>query len=162
MGLLGGRHTRAHGALLQQRRLRQRRRLLHGAPSPFNGAAVLPVPAGLVSVSDPNAVLVYAPDPTTGATGTAIPTIEVTYSGVNAAGISNIYISRYRPYHPVAPNGKANSTVTLLTLLPFRYLTEQLQLQPGSPGIRPGMSAGSATPRSAWLSLNVQPCSPIN
>ena len=103
----------------------------NGGKSPFTGAAVLPVPASLTAVSSPSAVLAYAPDPTTGATGTAVPVIEVTYGGVNPTGSANVYLSRYRPYHPTV-NGTTNTNLTLLAPLPFRQITEQLQPDPRS------------------------------
>ncbi|MBV9850210.1 MAG: hypothetical protein JO250_11095, partial [Armatimonadetes bacterium] len=89
--------------------------------------AVLPVPAGLVSVSDPAPVLAFAPDSTLSNLGNAIPAIEVTYGGISASGNADVYVSRYRPYHPRQANGQPNNAVTLLALLPFRQLTEQLQ-----------------------------------
>ena len=105
----------------------------NGQQSPFGGQAVLPVPAGLSSVSDPTAVLTFAPDPTQGVTGTSTPVIEVTYSGTGPTGAASVYVSRYRPYHPAAPNGAVNNGSRLLALLPFRQLAEQLQPSPGSP-----------------------------
>ena len=101
-----------------------------GSLGAFAGPAILPVPASLTALSNPSAVLTYAPDPTTGPTGTAIPVIEVTYSGVGPSGSANLYLSRYRPYHPVA-NNTVDPKTTLLAALPFRRLTEQLQLQAG-------------------------------
>ena len=81
----------------------------------FQTPSVLPVPAGLVSVADPSAVVTYGPDPS----GTAVPVIEVTYTGINATGNADIYVSRYRPYHPRKSDGTEDTTQTLLALVAF-------------------------------------------
>ncbi len=91
-------------------------------PSPFTAAAqVLPTPAGLSGVSDPTAVLTS----TTLTGSTTVPAIDVTYSGVNADGNTDIYVSRYLPYFVRNATGTVSSTVGL-ALTPSPAITEQL------------------------------------
>lgn len=92
---------------------------------PVGKPAVLPIPAGLTAVSDPNPVITNAPN-ITNSSGTAIPAIEVTYTGVGADGNADLYLSRYQPYHPRLANGSADSSTVLLGLMPFPSQDEQL------------------------------------
>lgn len=94
----------------------------------FGKSAVLPVPAGLVSVSDPNAVLIYVPK---GATTEPIPAIEVTYTGVSPDNNADIYVSRYLPYYVRDAQNKQTSQIGL-SLVPSPLITEQLQVGAGN------------------------------
>lgn len=101
-----------------------------GTPAPWQTNSVLPLPAGLVSVSDPSAILVAAPDPTQigpNGNGAAIPMIQVTYSGVAAGGNADIYVSHYRPYHPQKRDGTPDNARIALGLVYGPTLTETLQ-----------------------------------
>ncbi len=100
-----------------------------GGATPFTATAqALPTPAGLSGVSDPTAVLTS----TTLPNGSTVPAIDVTYSGVNADGNTDVYVSRYLPYNVRAANGTAVLTdasgknVVALALTPSPAITEQL------------------------------------
>ncbi len=96
-------------------------------PGTFTAPAVLPVPAGLSSVADPNPVLTYAPD----ASGNAIPVIEVTYTGIAPDGNSDIYVTRYRPYFVRDSKGNVTTQVAL-ALAAAPTINEQLALTAGN------------------------------
>ncbi|MDQ2688610.1 MAG: hypothetical protein M3Y28_12165, partial [Armatimonadota bacterium] len=94
----------------------------------FGKSAVLPIPAGLVSVSDPSATLISIPK---GTTTTPIPAIEVTYTGIAPDGNADIYVSRYQPYY--VRDAKNAPTVQIgLALIPSPLITEQLQADAGN------------------------------
>ncbi len=103
---------------------------INGSETPGH-TAVLPVPAGLVAVSDPNPVLTHAPDLANN-TGAPVPAIEVTYSGTGAGGSPDLFLSRYRPYRTLI-GGQPDTAVTSplsevqLGLMPFPAVSEQLQ-----------------------------------
>ena len=89
----------------------------------WRNPATLPIPAGLTSVSEPNAILIPS-NP---------PQIEVTYTGVSPDGNSDIYVSRYQPYHPYMAD-PTNSGASIpddkklgLLLTPSPQINEYLQ-----------------------------------
>ncbi|WP_301002228.1 hypothetical protein [Capsulimonas corticalis] len=74
----------------------------------WTNPATLPVPAGLVAVSEPHPVLL----PGTPGNTRAPSYIQVTYTGIAPDGNSDIYVSRYQPFHPYAAD-PADPTKTL-------------------------------------------------
>lgn len=94
----------------------------------FDKSAVLPIPAGLVSVSDPSAVLIYVPN---GTTPNPIPVIEVTYTGISPDGNADIYVSRYQPYYVRDARNQPTAQVGL-ALIPSPLINGQLQADPGN------------------------------
>lgn len=100
-----------------------------GANGPtFGKSAVLPIPAGLTSVSDPSATLIYVPQ---AATTKPIPAIEVTYTGIAPDGNADIYVSRYQPYY--VRDAQNNPTAQVgLALISSPLINEQLQADPGN------------------------------
>ena len=94
----------------------------------FAKSAVLPIPAGLVSVSDPSAVLISIPK---GTTSNPIPAIEVTYTGIAPDGNADIYVSRYQPYFVRNAQNQPTAQVGL-ALVPSPQISEQLQADPGN------------------------------
>ncbi len=90
-------------------------------PTAFGLIGALPLPPGLSGASDPSAVLTYTTPPG----GATVPAIDITYSGTNADGNTDVYVSRYLPYFVRAANGTASSTVGL-ALTPSPAITEQL------------------------------------
>lgn len=99
----------------------------------FTPATALPIPAGLVSVSDPSALLVHIPvgDPNVGSGGTPTLALEVTYTGIAPDGNADLYVSRYRPYFVRSTQGQATTQVGL-TLIPSPKIREQLQSDTGN------------------------------
>ncbi len=98
-----------------------------GAIGTFSLAGALPLPAGLSGASDPSALLTQ----TTLANGTTVPAIDITYSGTNADGNTDVYVSRYQPYkvrkadRTYATDANGNDVIGL-ALTPSPALTEQL------------------------------------
>jgi len=110
----------------------------------------LPIPAGLSGVSDASATVIPAPDTTASPSGSAtganpaatlvgtelvpptVPVIEVTYSGINETGSSDIYVSRFRPY---LPNSGTSSGVQNVALWPVPYPITNEQLRPDPSGV---------------------------
>jgi hypothetical protein len=115
--------------------------------SPFTLPSTLPVPAGLVDIGDPNPVLINAPSPDPSKDAAAIPSLEVTYSGVGSDGNSDIYVSRYQPYHPIGAAGAVNNASTLLGLMAYPQIIEQL-----NPVTRGLSQAANGNSRVPWWS----------
>ena len=99
----------------------------YGGPG-AGSEAKLPIPAGLSSVQDPTASLVWAPLPDNSFNAGSVPVraLEVTYSGTNGDGNADIYTSRYLPYNPKLPNGSTDTSSVLLQLLPTPNIKEVL------------------------------------
>lgn len=100
----------------------------NGAIGMFSPAGALPLPAGLSGASDPSALLSYT---TLSDRTTTVPAIDVTYSGVNADGNTDVYVSRYRPYNVRTATGAyaidANGNYAVgLALVPGPAITEQV------------------------------------
>lgn len=95
-------------------------------------AQALPTPPGLSAVADPTAVLTY----TTLPNNATVPAIDVTYSGTNADGNTDVYVSRYLPYFvrratstmaaPLLQADANGKSVVALALTPSPAITEQL------------------------------------
>ncbi len=102
---------------------------MSGGATPFTAfSQALPTPAGLSGVADPTAVLTQ----TTLANGNTVPALDVTYSGVNADGNTDVYVSRYLPYFVRKADGTTIVTdvngkqAVALALTPSPAITEQL------------------------------------
>jgi len=104
-----------------------------GGATPFTAfAQALPTPPGLSAVADPTAVLTY----TTLPNNATVPAIDVTYSGTNADGNTDVYVSRYLPYLVRKANSTASAPalqadangkgVVALALTPSPAIMEQL------------------------------------
>ncbi|MGO8672878.1 MAG: malectin domain-containing carbohydrate-binding protein [Capsulimonadaceae bacterium] len=153
-------------------------------PVPFSSAAALPIPAGITQVSNPSPVLVLAPDtrasaattgpnvnypPAVDNTGSGgqvvyptVPMIEVTYSGVDPDGHSNIYVSRYRPYIVTPATGTAPATIGLAPV-PYAQTPELLAFnsatgwwQGRDVGWARTWTAATSTVAFPWNSFRVQ------